>query len=126
MPEAPRSVRIQEKIDAVTRLWTPHKIATFDGHQIVVARVDGEFVWHDHADHDEVFLPLTGTLLMDFEGDVTRRVEPGELIVVPKGTRHRPRTEDGEVTMLVLDPLDVKHTGGVESDLTVDEYPDLT
>jgi len=44
---------------------------------------------------------------------------------VPKGVAHRPRTEGGEVEMLVLDPMGVKHTGDVRDERTVDEYPDI-
>ncbi|MEM9379214.1 MAG: cupin domain-containing protein [Planctomycetota bacterium] len=122
---APVPIRLSEKLDQVTALWTPHRIARFDGHQMVLARVEGEFVWHGHEDHDEVFLPLSGELWIDFEGAESRRVLPGEVLVVPAGTRHRPRTEGGEVTMLVIDPMEVRHTGEVTSERTVDEYPEI-
>ncbi|MEM8712777.1 MAG: cupin domain-containing protein, partial [Planctomycetota bacterium] len=60
------------------------------------------------------------------EGAETARVAAGEVLVVPAGMRHRPRTEDGqEVTMLVIDPMDVKHTGDVDDELTVAEYPTI-
>lgn len=122
----PLHVDLAAKLDLVERLWTPHRVATFDDHQLVLARVSGEFVWHDHKEHDEVFLPISGTLLMDFEGRDTVEVGPGQLLVVPAGTRHRPRTHAGEeCQMLVIDPLDVKHTGDTESALTVDEYPSI-
>lgn len=115
------------KLAQVQKLWTPHRIARFDGHQLVLARVSGEFVWHDHAEHDEVFIPLSGTLVMDLEGEESpQHVEAGQILVVPAGTRHRPRTLDGEeVTMLVIDPLSVQHTGGVRDELTVDDYPEI-
>ena len=125
MSKTPRAINLGEKLELVTRHWTPHRVATFDGYQLVLARVDGEFVWHDHAEHDEVFLPLSGELWIDFEGEESRRVLPGELLVVPRGVRHRPRTEGGEVTMLVIDPLTVKHTGDVEHGMTVTEYPEI-
>ncbi len=125
MTNPPVAIDLNAKLEQVHSLWTPHRVATFDGYQLVLARVRGEFVWHDHADHDEVFLPLTGTLLIDFEDGVTRRVEPGQLLVVPKGVPHRPRTEGGEVTMLVIDPLGVKHTGDVASERTVETYPEI-
>ncbi|MDG1491528.1 MAG: cupin domain-containing protein [Planctomycetota bacterium] len=122
---APEPVDLHAKMDEVRPLWTPHRVGRFDGHQLLLARVDGEFVWHQHDDHDEVFIPLRGTLLLDFEGGVTREVRPGSLLVVPKGVVHRPRTEGGEVEMLVLDPMGVKHTGDVQDERTVDEYPEL-
>ena len=122
---APEPIRLADKLAQVGALWTPHRIARFDDHQLVLARVEGEFVWHDHADHDEVFVPLDGTLLVDFDGGVTREVVPGQVLVVPKGTRHRPRTRGGECRLLVIDPMRVKHTGDVVSDRTVADYPEI-
>lgn len=116
-------LNLDAKLEQVNALWTPHRIGTFDGHQLLLARIDGEFVWHDHGDHDEVFMPLSGVLWVDFDGGESRRVLPGEILVVPAGMRHRPRTEGGEVTMLVVDPLDVRHTGDEVSDRTVGSYP---
>lgn len=129
--EIPSPISLQEKLTQVQALWTPHRIAQFDGDQLVLARIQGEFVWHDHKEHDEVFLPIGGTLIMDLEesdGGSPKevRVEPGQVIVVPKGMRHRPRTLEGqEVTLLVIDPMDVKHTGDVQDAKTVDEYPEI-
>lgn len=119
------------KLEQVKDLWTPHRIARFDGHQLFLARVQGEFVWHDHKEHDEVFIPVGGTLLMDLEdsadGSVKEvRVDPGELLVVPAGVRHRPRTLEGEeVTLLVIDPMEMNHTGDVRDEMTVDEYREI-
>ena len=129
--ELPSAISLQKKLEQVEALWTPHRIAQFDGHQLVLARVQGEFVWHDHGDHDEVFIPIGGTLLMDLEDPEDAsikevRVGPGEVLVVPAGVRHRPRTPEGEeVTMLVIDPMNVKHTGDVRDEKTVEEYPEI-
>lgn len=122
---APEPIRLADKLAQFSAQWTPHRIGRFDDHQLLLARIEGEFVWHDHADHEEVFLPIEGTLLMDFEDGTTRRVGPGEILVVPRGTRHRPRTEDGECRVLVIDPMETQHTGGVVSDKTVEEYPEI-
>ena len=122
---APEPIDLHAKMEQVRPLWTPHRVGRFDGHQLLLARVDGEFVWHQHDDHDEVFIPLRGTLLLDFEGGVTREVPPGSLLVVPAGVPHRPRTAGEEVEILVLDPMGVKHTGEVRNERTVDEYPEL-
>ena len=120
------AIDLSEKLAQIDRPWTPHRIATFDQHQLVLAKVRGEFVWHDHADHDEVFLPIQGTLWIDFEGGQSVAVAPGQVFVVPAGTPHRPRTESGEeVHLLVIDPLTVRHTGDVNSDKTVHEYPEI-
>ncbi|MFT7677852.1 MAG: mannose-6-phosphate isomerase-like protein (cupin superfamily) [Planctomycetota bacterium] len=119
---APKTINIAEKFAQVQDQWTPHRIATFDDHQIFLARVEGDFVWHDHADHAEVFLPIKGVLLIDFEDGSVARVAAGEVLVVPAGVKHRPRTEDGECQLLVLDPLVTKHTGDVKCDRTVEEF----
>lgn len=129
--EIPTPISLVQKLSQVKDLWTPHRIAQFDGHQLVLARVQGEFVWHDHRDHDEVFLPIGGTLILDLENPADGtlnevRVDPGELVVVPAGMRHRPRTLEGqEVTLLVIDPMGVKHTGDVRDEMTVDAYPEI-
>lgn len=124
-PSAPEVISLTAKLEDVRGTWTPHRVARFDGHQLLLARVEGEFVWHDHQDHDEVFVPLDGTLTVDFEGGVSRRVRPGEVLVVPRGVRHRPRAEAGVVSLLLIDPLTVKHTGDEVSELTVSDYPEL-
>ncbi len=120
---APKPIDIAAKLALVERQWTPHRIATFDGYQIFVAKLEGEFVWHDHAEHDEVFFPIDGVLLVDFEEGETARVEPGQFLVVPAGMRHCPRTENGECRVLVIDPQVMEHTGKERSERTVEDYP---
>lgn len=113
------------QVERSGRLWTPHRIARFDGHQLLVAKLDGAFVRHTHADHDEVFLVVTGRLAIDFDDAPPAEAGPGELVVVPAGTPHRPRTVDGPCQVLRIDPMDVAHTGEVRDARTVDDYPEL-
>ena len=124
-PKDPAPIDLEAKFNLFDAQWTPHRIAKFDDHQLILAKIEGEFVWHDHAEHDEVFLPIAGTLLMDFEGGSTVEVRPGQVLVVPKGTRHRPRTLDGECRLLVLDPVETQHTGSEHSERTVETYPEI-
>lgn len=121
----PEVISLPKKLQAVQGTWRPHRIARFDGHQLLLAKVEGEFVWHEHRDHDEVFLPLEGTLVVDFEGDYSRRVCVGEVLVVPRGVRHRPRAEEGVVSILLIDPSGVKHTGEEVTERTISDYPEL-
>jgi len=119
------AVNLADKLSQVRDLWTPHRVASFDDHQVLVARVEGEFVWHAHADEDEVFLTLRGTLFVDLR-DRTVAVGPGELYVVPRGVEHRTRTADGEtVELLSLSRRSLHHTGGERHAVTVDDYPEL-
>ncbi|MEL6274009.1 MAG: cupin domain-containing protein, partial [Bacteroidota bacterium] len=85
-----------------------------------------EFVWHDHADEDELFLIYKGTLYLDFRDGSTVELNPGEFYVVPKGVEHRPRTKDAmEVWLLLLEPIGTKHTGQVKTELTVENFERL-
>ena len=85
----------------------------------------GDFVWHKHDDEDELFFVQKGTLEMQFR-DRTEIVNEGELIVVPKGVEHCPRTRDGEeVHLLLFEKLSVKHTGDLKTDRTVEDYPEI-
>ena len=73
-------------------------------------KVEGEFIWHQHPDTDELFLILDGELEMELR-DRTVTLGPGELFVVPKGTEHRPCARKGQVKLLLMDPKDMPNTG---------------
>ncbi len=106
-----------------TKQWHPHRIATVDNMQVILAKIKGEFVWHSHEDEDELFQVIKGTLYMQFR-DRTEIVKEGELIVVPKGVEHNPSTKNGEeVHLLLFEKLDTAHTGKVEHEMTQTEYP---
>lgn len=116
-------INILEKFDLFQDHWTPKVISELNGQQIKLAKIKGEFVWHDHAKEDELFLIYRGTLLLDFRDGSTVEVNPGEFYVVPRGVEHLPRTKnDEEVWLLLLEPASTKHTGEVETDMTVKEY----
>lgn len=120
-----KTIDPKEKLEKFSKHWHPHQIAIVDDMQILLAKVKGEFVWHQHDDADELFQVIKGTLHLQFE-DRTEKVEPGQLIVVPKGVKHCPMTMNNEeVHILLFEKLSVKHTGDIESELTVSEYPKI-
>ncbi len=91
----------------------------------MLAKVQGEFVWHHHAQEDELFQVLQGTLFIDFQNH-TATVRAGEILVVPRGVEHRPRTTEGEeVHLLLFEQKGVQHTGNVQHELTVKEFKHL-
>jgi len=101
-------------------------MSELNGQEIKLAKVKGEFVWHDHANEDELFLIFKGTLYLDFRDGTTVELNPGEFYVVPQGVEHRPRTKDNmEVWLLLLEPKGTKHTGAVKTDLTVEQFDRL-
>jgi len=79
-----------------------------------LVKTEGEFVWHKHDETDELFLILEGEFDMDFR-DRTVTVKPGELLIVPRGTEHRPAARRGEVKLLLIDPNDTPNTGNTET-----------
>ena len=102
-------VSLAEKLAGFSERWQPRTVAEFNGHDIMVVKAQGEFVWHKHDDTDDLFLVLRGRLVIQLrDGDVT--LGPGELFVVPKGVEHRPVAEE-EVHMLLIEPSGTPNTG---------------
>lgn len=105
----PNAVNLDQKLASFGEHWSPKIVSSFNGHDIMVVKAKGEFVWHSHDDTDDFFLVLTGNLKIETEqGDV--RLGPGELYVVPKGVRHRPVAEE-EVHLLLIEPKGTPNTG---------------
>lgn len=120
-----KAINIEEKFSKFNKQWHPHRIAKVDNHQVYLAKISGDFVWHKHEDEDELFQVVKGTLYMKFR-DKTVKVEAGELIVVPKGVEHCPSTQnDEEVHLLLFEKSNTKHTGEVTSERTVTSYIEL-
>jgi len=114
------AIKLNEKFELINDLWKPRVIAELNGQQVKIAKVKGEFVWHDHKNEDELFFIIKGILKMCFR-DKTVEVNAGEMIVVPKGVEHKPVAEE-EVWMMLFEPNNIKHTGDVISDLTIENY----
>ena len=96
---------------SLTELWSPRIIAEVDDTYIKVAKVQGTFTWHAHADEDELFLILKGRLRIELEEGPVELGE-GELFVVPKGVRHNPVAEE-ECHLLLIERKTTLHTGDV-------------
>lgn len=104
-----QKVNLLEKLSAFSGYWSPKIIANYNGNDIMLVKVQGEFVWHKHDDTDDFFLVLTGELTIEMErGDVT--LGPGELYIVPKGIKHRPIAHV-ETHLLLIEPSDTPNTG---------------
>lgn len=112
-------IDIDERFGRFSEPWSPKVVARLNDYEIKLVRLAGEFVWHTHADTDELFLVLDGTLVIRFReadgGDVT--VRPGQMYVVPRGMEHCPRA-DGEVRAMLIEPAGVVNTGDAGGALT--------
>ncbi len=113
-----KPINIKEKLSKFHDYWSPKVVAEMNDYQFKLVKVQGEFVWHDHPDTDEVFIVLEGKLDIEFrDGEVS--LESGEMFVVPKGLEHRPVAEK-KCKMMVIEPRGVINTGEAESDLTAE------
>ncbi len=117
-----KSVSLNEKLALFTKQWHPHVIAEGESLQVYLSKIQGEFVMHTHDNGDELFYVVKGTMEMRFK-DSTVLVNEGEVILVPKGVEHCPRTDpEEEVHLLVVEPLGTTHTGNVQHERTVKKF----
>ncbi len=116
-------VNLAEKLALFDEHWSPKIVAELNDAYVKIVKLEGEFVWHHHDDEDELFLVVSGRLRMQFrDGDVV--LEPGELIVVPKGVEHRPVAE-GETHVVLVEPKTTLNTGNVRDERTVKQLERL-
>jgi mannose-6-phosphate isomerase-like protein (cupin superfamily) len=102
-------VNLAQKLASFEGHWQPRVVAQFNGHDLMVAKALGEFVWHRHDDTDDLFLVLSGRLVIEMR-ERSVALGPGELFVVPRGVEHRPVARE-EVRMLVVERSGTPNTG---------------
>jgi mannose-6-phosphate isomerase-like protein (cupin superfamily) len=111
MPETPMNDRIDlsEKLATFSEYWSPRTVAQFNDCDVMVVKVQGDFVWHKHDDTDDFFLVLKGNLDIHLR-DRTVTLGPGQMYIVPKGVEHRPVAKE-EVHLLLIEPTGTPNTG---------------
>ena len=109
-------INLRDKLGKFSDHWSPKVIAEMNDYQFKLVKIQGDFVWHNHADTDEVFIVLEGSMRIEFEdGEV--ELSEGEMYVVPKGVRHKPQAEE-ECKVMLVEPRGVVNTGDSEGELT--------
>ena len=111
-----QALNLQQKLKLIDDFWSPRVIAEMNDYQFKLVKVKGEFVWHEHADTDETFIVLEGSLRIDFR-DSHVVIDAGEMYVVAAGVEHRPVAQD-EVSILLIEPRGVVNTGISGGELT--------
>ena len=104
-----QKVNLSEKLALFADFWSPKAVGSVNDFLVKLVKLEGEFIWHSHEVEDELFLVLEGRLRMQFR-DREIPVEPGEFVIVPHGTEHRPVADD-EVHVLLLEPKSTVNTG---------------
>ncbi|MEC7063692.1 MAG: cupin domain-containing protein [Bacteroidota bacterium] len=112
-------INLMNKFSLFDKKWTPKIIGELNNQYVKLCKLEGEFVWHSHENEDELFMVFKGKLLMDFRDGRTVEVNEGEILIVPKGVEHKPYTDGDVVFNLLFEPKTTKHTGDVNSTLTV-------
>ncbi len=111
-----QSVNIEEKLSKFSEHWSPKIIAQMNDYHFKLAKVQGEFIWHDHPETDEVFLVIQGQLNIQFrDGQVI--LNEGEMYVVPKGVEHKPVAREG-CHILLIEPAGTINTGDIVDEKT--------
>ena len=102
-------VNLESKLATFSEHYQPRTVAEFNGHDIMVVKLKGPFIWHKHDDTDDFFLVVKGRLTIELR-DRSVTLRPGELFIVPKGVEHRPVAEE-EVHLLLIEPTGTPNTG---------------
>ncbi len=111
-------INIKEKLSKLNDYWSPRVIAEMNDYQFKLAKIQGEFVWHDHPETDETFIVIEGSLDIEFrDGIVT--LQPGEMYIIPKGVEHKPVAQS-ECKIMLIEPKGILNTGHADSELTAE------
>ena len=110
------AINLKEKLSLFKEQWIPKIIGELNGQQVKLAKLQGEFVWHDHKNEDELFYVIKGQLLIELK-DKTITLNEGDLYIVPRGVAHKPIAHE-EVHIMLFEPASIEHTGNVQHEIT--------
>ena len=105
------AIDLDAEFARLTDYWSPRVVARVNDQYVKIAKLRGEFVWHAHADEDELFLVRRGRLVIQLE-DGALTLEPGQCVLVPRGVRHNPMAAE-ECWVVLVEPVATRHTGDV-------------
>ncbi len=108
-----QAINLADKLSKFSEYWQPRVVGQFNGNDLMVVKLKGEFVWHRHEDSDDFFLVLSGRIRIELQ-DGAVELGPGEMFVVPKGALHRPVAEE-ESHVLLIEPVGTPNTGNRET-----------
>ncbi|WP_148252951.1 cupin domain-containing protein [Aidingimonas lacisalsi] len=109
------TINLADKLSRFSEHWSPRVIAEMNDYQFKLAKLKGEFVWHDHTDTDEVFIVIKGTMHIEFRDGLIQLSE-GDMYVVPRGVEHKPCAAE-ECHVLLVEPRGVVNTGQAGGEL---------
>ena len=109
---------ISDALSSFSEQFQPRRLASVNDHDVKIARIQGEFVWHAHPNSDELFLIVSGELTIQLrDGDVV--LAEGEIFTVPAGVEHCPKAEF-EAVVIMVEKIGTVNTGDAGGDRTVE------
>ena len=111
-----KKINLKSKFKKFSDQWAPKVVEEMNDYQFKLVKIENDFTWHKHEDTDETFLVIEGKMGIEFE-DETVELNEGEMLVVPKGKKHKPFA-DKEAKIILIEPKGVTNTGDVSNDLT--------
>jgi mannose-6-phosphate isomerase-like protein (cupin superfamily) len=118
-----KAINLKEKLNSFSDYWNPRIVGRLNGQVVKVAKFKGEFIWHKHDEEDELFQLISGQMKIAFR-DKTVILNPGELIIVPRGVEHKPMAEE-ECEVMLFEPESTLNTGDQDSDLKRDTLEEI-
>lgn len=112
------AVNLRAKLASFDEPWVPKVVGALNGQLVKVAKFEGEYVWHAHADEDELFLVVEGHVDIHLRDRVVA-LDAGELFIVPRGVEHKPVAER-TASVVLFEPDTVRNTGDVDHDYTIE------
>jgi len=112
------TINLKQKLATFDESWVPKIVGELNGQYVKVAKFEGEYVWHRHAEEDELFLVLRGELEIHLRDRVVV-LRPGELFIVPRGVEHKPVARE-LVHAVLFEPAATRNTGEVDHEYTIE------
>ena len=114
-----KKININEKFSKFSEYWSPKVLAEMNDYEFKIARIKGEFIWHNHTETDEVFIVIEGSMKILLKGE-TIQLSKGDLYVVPKGIDHKPVAEK-ECKIMLVELKGTKNTGSKTNRFTAED-----
>jgi len=111
-------INLSEKFALFSEQWRPKIVGELNDAHVKLAKLQGEFVWHQHENEDEMFMIHKGRLLIKFR-DKDVWLDEGEFLIIPKGIEHKPVAEE-EVELILIEPKTTVNTGDTQSERTIE------
>ena len=108
------AIDLADKLATFEGHWQPRTVSEYNGHDVMVVKVQGEYKWHSHPDTDDFFFVIKGTLFIDLQGGEAVELRAGQMFVVPRGVEHRPRAPE-EAHLLLIEPTGTPNSGDVRT-----------